>query len=241
MTVELLASRYSANTHIEGWCCQETRRDACACGGACVEEHLWGLRCGYRTESEALRTGANEGEACEGEACDSTLRGLGSSTVGWVAPRGRNASRRLGGDGPQRRRSGLQATRGLRQRRVCSRGPGLRAMETAAAAPGLASSNLVQWKVSNEIERKGNGAEGARRILSWLNASLQCLYATFIGCCSALRGCKYEGVNTTSLRVSNVVPGRAHVTAARASRTTPLPVTAATKAEARLIAECCGT
>ena len=58
MTVELLASRYSANTHIEGWCCQETRRDACACGGACVEEqprrgHICG---GYRTESEALRT-----------------------------------------------------------------------------------------------------------------------------------------------------------------------------------------
>ena len=180
MTVELLASRYSANTHIEGWCCQETRRDACACGGACVEEHLWGLRCGYRTESEALRTGANEGEACEGEACDSTLRGLGSSTVGWVAPRGRNASRRLGGDGPQRRRSGLQATRGLRQRRVCSRGPGLRAMETAVATPGLAWSNLG---CNGRCRTKGKRSRGVPANFVLVECKTMHLISVFISQC----------------------------------------------------------
>ena len=53
----------------------------------------------------------------------------GSREVGCVAGSwGRNASRRLGGDGPRRRWSGLRATRGPRQRRVCSRGLGLRAL-----------------------------------------------------------------------------------------------------------------
>ena len=77
----------------------------------------------------------------------------GSREVGWVAgSRGRNASRRLGGDGPRRRRSGLQATRGPRQRRVCSRGLGLRAMETAAADLGWCHQTSRQWKVSNGTE-----------------------------------------------------------------------------------------
>ena len=39
--------------------------------------------------------------------------------------------------------------------------------ERAAAAPGVASSNLAAME---GVEQKGNGSEGARRILSWLNA-----------------------------------------------------------------------
>ena len=104
------------------------------------------------------------------------------------------------------------ATRGPRQRRVCSRGPGLRAMR--GGGTWLAWSNLVAME---GVEQKGNGTEVARRFFWWLNAKvldLQCIYATFIGCCSALRGCKYEGVNTTSPRELQRRSRRAHVTAA---------------------------
>ena len=107
-----------------------------------------------------------------------------SCEVGWVAgTRGRNASRRLGGDGPRRRRSGLQATRGPRQRRVCSRGLGLRAIRRRRRHLG-GDGRTSQWKVSNKRETDQR-----------VPAISQCLCATFIGCCSALRGCKYEGVS----------------------------------------------
>ena len=64
---------------------------------------------------------------------------------------GRNASRRLGGDGPRRQRSGLRATRGPRQRRVCSRGLGLCAMMRTRRHLGWCRRCEVPNEVPNEV------------------------------------------------------------------------------------------
>ena len=126
-----------------------------------------------------------------------------SCEVGWVVgSRGRNASRRLGGDGPRRRWSGLQATRGLGSV-ACAVARAAR-HETAAAAPGLASSNLAAVEGA---EQNGNGTEGARRIgeLAFVvecnTLQLCSVFFQLLLVIAALRGCKYEGVSVFALPV----------------------------------------
>jgi len=138
---------------------------------------------------------------------------------GWPTQPSRKAAKLVGsrGRGVATHRAGWAVTAQGGGGRVCRqrealRGPGLRAMR--GGGTWLAWSNLVAME---GVEQKGNGTEGARRFFWWLNAKvldLQCIYATFIGCCSALRGCKYEGVNTTSPRELQRRSRRAHVTAA---------------------------
>ena len=56
-----------------------------------------------------------------------------------------------GGDGPRRQRSGLRATRGPRQRRVCSRGLGLCAMMRTRRHLGWCRRCEVPNEVPNEV------------------------------------------------------------------------------------------